>query len=224
MVRAERDSALASEPFDPACTRCPRLAAALADVRRESPGYYALPVPAFGVARPKLLVVGLAPGRNGANRTGRPFTGDGAGIPLYHTLHALGLASAAVSVAVDDGLRLRGCAITNAVRCWPPENKPLPEEIRRCNSYLRFDLERVPRAGVVLALGAIAHAAVLRALGMRPSACAFAHGAEHELAGDRWLLDSYHCSRYNMNTGRITQPQLQSVFERALERVTGATS
>jgi len=219
MARAGRDTARASEPFDPACTRCPRLAAALAEVRREETGYYALPVPAFGIARPRLLVVGLAPGRNGANRTGRPFTGDGAGVPLYYTLHALGLSNAPQSVSVDDGLRLRGCAITNAVRCWPPENKPLPEEIRNCNSYLRFDLERVPTGGVVLALGAIAHTAVLRAVGLRASACRFAHAAEHELPGTRRLLDSYHCSRYNLNTGRITQAQLQAVFERALELV-----
>ena len=122
-----------------------------------------------------------------------------------------------MSVSVDDGLRLRGCAITNAVRCWPPENKPLPAEIRTCNTYLRYDLERVPKGGVILALGAIAHAAVLRALGLRASAYLFRHGAEHALPEKRWLLDSYHCSRYNLNTGRITQPQLQAVFERALE-------
>jgi uracil-DNA glycosylase len=203
-------------PFDAGCTRCPRLARALAGVRREYPDYYALPLPAFGVARPKLLVVGLAPGMHGANRTGRPFTGDGAGGPLYRTLHALGLANRPVSVAADDALRLKHCAITNAVRCWPPANKPLPDEVRRCNSYLRFDLDRVPAGGVLLALGAIAHGAVLRAFGLRVSRHPFAHGAEYPMPGERWLLDSYHCSRYNTNTGRLTEAQLRAVFERAL--------
>lgn len=206
-----------AEPFDVGCKRCTRLAGALAGVRREHPGYYALPLPAFGVARPKLLVVGLAPGMHGANRTGRPFTGDGAGGPLYRTLYALGLANRPVSVSADDTLRLRHCAITNAVRCWPPANKPFPDEIRRCNGYLRFDLDRVPAGGVYLALGAIAHGAVLHAFGLRRARHPFVHGGEYPLPGKRWLLDSYHCSRYNTNTGRLTEAQLRAVFERALE-------
>jgi len=217
---AERASAgrkPVAEPFDAGCTRCPRLSAALAKVRKEHESYYARPVPAFGVERPKLLVVGLAPGLHGANRTGRPFTGDGAGVPLYQTLHALGLATRPHSVSADDGLKLRDCAISNSVRCWPPENKPLPDEIRRCNPYILYDLERVPRGGVVLALGAVAHGAVLRALALRAALHPFRHGGEYSLPGDRHLLDSYHCSRYNLNTGRITQSQLQAVFERALQ-------
>ncbi len=206
-----------AEPFDAGCKRCPRLARALAGVRREYPDYYALPMPAFGVARPKLLVVGLAPGLHGANRTGRPFTGDGAGGPLYRSLHSLGLATRPESIAADDGLQLRACAITNAVRCWPPANKPTPDEIRRCNSYLRFDLERVPAGGVYLALGSIAHHAILRVFALRPSQHPFRHGAEYALAGNRWLLDSYHCSRYNTNTGRLTESALRAVFRRAVE-------
>ena len=206
-----------AEPFDPDCRRCARLADALCAVRRAHPDYHARPVPPFGTRRPELLIVGLAPGLHGANRTGRPFTGDGAGLPLYRTLHALGLASRAESIDADDGLRLKRCAITNAVRCWPPANRPLPDETRRCNSYLRFDLDRVPRGGVFLALGAIAHGAVLHALALRPVQYPFSHGAEFALTADRWLLDSYHCSRYNMNTGRLTEPALRAVFERALE-------
>jgi uracil-DNA glycosylase family 4 len=209
----------AGEPFHPACVRCPRLASALARVRREHPDYYALPVPRFGPARVPLLIVGLAPGLHGANRTGRPFTGDGAGIPLYRTLHALGLATRPVSTSANDGLRLRGCAITNAVRCWPRANRPEIDEIRRCNTYLRYDLARVPAGGVILALGAIAHGAVLRAFELRLSAHPFKHGARHALPGNRHLLDSYHCSRYNTNTGRLTETALRAVFERALRLI-----
>src|SRR5262245_16156018 len=135
-----RRASTPGEPFDANCTRCPRLAKALAEVRREHPDYHARPVPPFGQLGARLLIVGLAPGLHGANRTGRPFTGDGAGIPLYRTLHALKLSTNAESVSVDDGLKLKGAWITNAVRCWPPDNKPLPEEIRRCNSYLVHDL------------------------------------------------------------------------------------
>lgn len=209
----------AGEPFDPACVRCPRLAGALAKVRREHPEYYSRPIPRFGPERARLLIVGLAPGLHGANRTGRPFTGDGAGIPLYRTLHTLGLATQPVSVAADDRLRLKECAITNAVRCWPPANKPQADEVRRCNAYLRYDLAHVPAGGVILALGAIAHGAVLRAFELRLARHPFKHGAEYVLPGDRQLLDSYHCSRYNMSTGRLTEPALRAVFERALRMI-----
>jgi uracil-DNA glycosylase len=164
---------------------------------------------------PRLLVVGLAPGLHGANRTGRPFTGDGAGGPLYRTLYATGFASRPESVAADDGLRLKGCGITNAVRCWPPANKPQPGEIKRCNTYLLHDLERLPRESVILALGAVAHRAVLMALGLRQAEFGFTHGGEHRLPNYQWLLDSYHCSRYNTNTGRLTEAQLLAVFRRA---------
>jgi uracil-DNA glycosylase family 4 len=169
----------------------------------------------FGSRRHRLLVVGLAPGLHGANRTGRPFTGDHAGILLYRTLHATGFATLPASVARSDGLRLVDCRITNAVKCLPPGNKPLPDEIRRCNRYLLDELERLPSDAVVVALGVIAHGAVLRAAGERASLFRFAHGAEHRLTGGLRLLDSYHCSRLNTNTGRLTAAMFGRVFARA---------
>ena len=196
--------------------RCPRLAGFLSGVRLEHPDYHAAPVPSFGVERPRLLVVGLAPGMHGANRTGRPFTGDHAGILLYRTLHEFGFADRPVSVGADDGLQLVRCRITNAVRCLPPANKPMPAEVAECNAYLAGELAAVDD-GVVLALGAIAHAAVLRALGLKPAAARFAHGAERELPGGRVLLDSYHCSRYNTQTRRLTDGMFAQVVGRARE-------
>ena len=201
--------------YDPGCRRCPRLAAFLDSVRREEPGYFCKPVPAFGDPRAPLVIVGLAPGMHGANRTGRPFTGDHAGILLYRTLFKYGFAGAEGSVSADDGLRLDGARITNAVKCLPPLNKPLPLEIKTCNDYLRKELADSPEARVILALGSIAHDAVLRAHGMRGSGYRFAHGAEHALDGGRVLLDSYHCSRYNTQTRRLTTPMFEAVFERA---------
>jgi uracil-DNA glycosylase family 4 len=159
----------------------------------------------FGDSRARLLVVGLAPGLHGANRTGRPFTGDHAGLLLYRTLHRFGFASAPESVSAADGLRLVGCRITNAVKCWPPQNKPLPEEVARCNTFLRVELETLATGSAILALGSIAHGAVLRALGLRPAGRAFAHGARHALPGGLSLHDSYHCSRYNTQTKRLTE-------------------
>jgi uracil-DNA glycosylase family 4 len=198
--------------FSTACTRCPRLAAHLAAVRREFPDYHARPVPSFGDQRPRLLIVGLAPGLHGANRSGRPFTGDYAGILLYRTLHRYGYASRAESVGANDGLKLLGCRITNAVKCLPPQNKPLPAEVRECNAYLRAELAALPADAAVLALGTVAHQAVLRGLGLRVSAFAFAHGAVHALPGAPRLFDSYHCSRYNTNTGRLTAAMFEQVF------------
>lgn len=196
------------------CTRCPRLASHLAEVRDAHPDYHARPVPPFGPARAPLVIVGLAPGMHGANRTGRPFTGDHAGILLYESLHGLGLASRPDAVAADDGLTLVGARITNAVKCLPPANKPTGEEIRRCNGYLAAEL-RGSRPRVVLALGRIAHDASLRALGHRPAAWAFAHGAEHRLPAGPVLVDSYHCSRYNTQTRRLTGEMFRTVLERA---------
>jgi uracil-DNA glycosylase family 4 len=207
--------AKAGEPFDPRCRRCARLAAHLEQVRREHPDYHCAPVPPFGSARFRLLVVGLAPGRHGANRSGRPFTGDHAGILLYRTLHQNGFASRAASVSRRDGLRLAGCRITNAVKCLPPGNRPLPAEVRRCNPFLARELAALDSGGVVVALGAIAHGAVLRAAGLPPRAARFAHGAEHELPGARRLIDSYHCSRLNTNTGRLTPAMFGRIFARA---------
>jgi uracil-DNA glycosylase len=195
---------------DPACRDCPRLAANLDRVRKEHPGYHARPVASFGPRRAALLVVGLAPGLHGANRTGRPFTGDHAGILLYRTLHRHGFASHAGSPDPRDGLELIGCRVSNAVKCLPPQNKPLPEEIRRCNRYLASEIAAVrPRA--ILALGAIAHRAVLLALGLAPGARRFAHHAVHELPSLR-LFDSYHCSRYNTQTRRLTENMFEAVL------------
>jgi uracil-DNA glycosylase family 4 len=203
--------------FDPVCRRCSRLAGFLDAVRLEHPDYFCRPVPPFGSLDARLLIVGLAPGKHGANRTGRPFTGDHAGILLYQTLHKFGLASRPVSGAADDALELLDARITNAVKCLPPANKPLPQEISACNDYLRAELEQMPRARVVLALGAVAHAAVLRASGLRGSAHRFAHAAEHALDKGRVLLDSYHCSRYNTQTRRLTTPMFEGVIGRARE-------
>jgi uracil-DNA glycosylase family 4 len=206
---------VAPEPFDPGCTRCERLAAFLADARRRHPGYHARPVPAFGAARPRLLVVGLAPGMHGANRTGRPFTGDYAGVLLYETLHAFGFATRPVSESASDALRLVDCRITNAARCVPPANKPLPAEVRNCAGYLAADLAAVAPGGVILVLGRVAHDATLRGLGLKPSRFAFAHGAEHALPDGRILLASYHCSRYNTQTRTLTPAMFADVLRRA---------
>jgi uracil-DNA glycosylase len=203
--------------FDLECRRCPRLAAFLDAVRREEPGYFCRPVPQFGDPKARLVIVGLAPGMHGANRTGRPFTGDHAGILLYATLHKFGFATAAVSGAADDGLKLVDARITNAVKCLPPANKPLPLEIKICNDFLRAELEQSVEARVILALGGVAHAAVLRACGLASGAHKFAHGAEYSLSGNRVLLDSYHCSRYNTQTRRLTTPMFEEVIRRARE-------
>lgn len=205
-----------AEPFDPDCRRCPRLAAHLAGVRADYPDYHARPVPSFGPVRAHLLVVGLAPGMHGANASGRPFTGDYAGILLYRTLHAFGYASAPESRGRDDGLRLHDCRISNAVRCLPPHNKPATAEIRSCNAYLRHDLAHTPAGGVVLALGRIAHVAVLRALDEPAGRHAFGHGAVHRV-GARHLVDSYHCSRYNTQTRRLTGDMFTAVFRQIRE-------
>jgi uracil-DNA glycosylase family 4 len=200
--------------FDAGCRRCPRLAAFLDQVKAERPAYYARPVPPVGPPDAPLLIVGLAPGMHGANRTGRPFTGDHAGILLYRTLWELGLASAAESVAADDGLQLASCRITNAVKCLPPANKPTPAEVRECRAWLAAELNE-SRPRVLLALGRIAHDGALDALGLKRSACPFSHGAEHTLPGGAWLVDSYHCSRYNTQTRRLTTAMFREVVARA---------
>jgi uracil-DNA glycosylase family 4 len=210
-----------SAKFDPDCRRCGRLAGFLDEVRERNPGYHCRPVAPFGSAAHRLLVVGLAPGLHGANRTGRPFTGDHAGILLYQTLHAHGFASLPASVSVDDKQTLFDCRITNAVKCLPPANKPLPAEVRQCNRYLAAELLAVPAGGVILALGGIAHGAVLRALSLKPARARFAHGAEHELPHQLLLLDSYHCSRYNTQTRRLTTPMFDRIFARARHLLAG---
>lgn len=200
------------QTFDAECRRCPRLASFLDQVRRDYPDYHARPVPAFGDAAPRLLIVGLAPGMHGANRSGRPFTGDYAGILLYATLHKYGYASAPQSVAADDGLLLRGCRITNAVKCLPPANKPEGGEITQCNSYLAAELAALPTDTIILALGNMAHAAVLKAVGAKAAAYRFVHAARHVLPDGRRLYDSYHCSRYNTQTKRLTEAMFHAVF------------
>ena len=201
------------------CRRCSRLARHLAQVRKDHPDYYARPVLPFGAAAPRLLIVGLAPGMHGANRTGRPFTGDYAGILLYATLHKYGLANQSHGAEADDGLQLLNCAITNAVKCLPPENKPLPDEIKRCNGYLQAEIAALPKSAAIFALGNIAHQAVLRALGIKRSAYPFKHGACHEIAGARTLFDSYHCSRYNTNTRRLTPDMFDAVVAAIVQRI-----
>ena len=202
-----------SHAYDPECRRCPRLAAFLDRVRTAQPDYFCRPVPPFGASDAALLIVGLAPGMHGANATGRPFTGDHAGIILYATLHAYGFASQPVATRRGDGMTLIDCRITNAVKCLPPDNKPTPAEMRTCNDYLAADLAALPAGGAILALGRIAHGATLRALGMKPSALAFVHGARHSISRGVTLFDSYHCSRYNTNTRRLTTAMFNAVFD-----------
>lgn len=207
-----------SAAYDPDCTRCPRLARYLEATRRRHADYWARPVPSFGASAPRLILVGLAPGMHGANRTGRPFTGDYAGILLYRTLYELGLASAPESASASDDLRLIDTRIVNSVKCVPPGNKPLPVEIRCCNDYLKEELEQLSGARVYLALGRVAHDAVLMARCLTRGRFPFAHGREHALDEARWLIDSYHCSRYNTQTRRLTQEMFREVMARACER------
>ncbi|MDR3393622.1 MAG: uracil-DNA glycosylase [Parasulfuritortus sp.] len=200
-----------SPPFDPECSACPRLVDFLAKARQAYPDHYCRPVPPFGADKPRLLIVGLAPGLHGANRTGRPFTGDYAGVLLYETLHEFGYANRAVSVSADDGLKLKRCRITNAVKCVPPGNKPETTEIARCNKFLRSELESLPAGAAILSLGQIAHKAVLKAFALKQKDYPFGHGAIHDLP-DRRLYNSYHCSRYNTQTNRLTPAMFKAVF------------
>jgi uracil-DNA glycosylase len=195
------------------CTVCPRLAGFLADVRSANLAYFARPVPPFGDPHARLLIVGLAPGMHGANRTGRPFTGDYAGILLYETLHRFGFGSKPTSTSADDDLVLSDCRITNAVKCLPPANKPEPAEIRACNQHLAAELATACDVRVILALGQVAHKAVLMAAGLKQAALTFAHGARHVLPDGRVLFDSYHCSRYNTQTRRLTSAGFHDVFQ-----------
>ncbi len=195
------------------CTACTRLAGFLHDVRSRHPGYHAAPVAPFGDPSPRLLIVGLAPGMHGANRTGRPFTGDDAGVLLYATLHKFGWGSMPTSVSQQDGLALTGCSITNAVKCLPPKNKPNGVEERQCGArFLRHEVAAMGQGTAILALGVVAHKAVLRELGVRASAHPFGHGSEHPLPTGSRLFDSYHCSRYNTNTRRLTPDMFEAVF------------
>lgn len=197
------------------CPACPRLVTLRQELRADHPDWWNAPVPAFGDPGAWLAIVGLAPGKHGANRTGRPFTGDHAGTLLYATLARFGLSEGRYDSRPDDGLRLTGAIILNAVRCLPPENKPTPEEVRTCRPYLESALEALPGARAIVALGQIAHQSAVKALGGRLPKARFAHLAEHRMPDGRVLIDSYHCSRYNQNTGRLTPAMFEAVFARA---------
>jgi uracil-DNA glycosylase family 4 len=198
------------------CPLCPRLVAFRHECRAEHPDWWNAPVPAFGDEQAWLAIAGLAPGKHGANRTGRPFTGDYAGDLLYATLIKFGLAEGVYGAEPGDGLQLKGAVILNAVKCLPPANKPEPREIATCRNYFEAALAALPKVRVVVALGQIAHVAAARALGLPPASTKFGHGAENMAPDGRILLSSYHCSRYNQNTRRLDAPMFESVFERAL--------
>jgi uracil-DNA glycosylase family 4 len=229
-VAASQQRPLACEP-DPDCSLCPRLATFRDSLRSAQPGWHNAPVLSFGAPDARLLVVGLAPGLRGANRTGRPFTGDFAGDLLYETLIEFGFATGAYGASIDDGLRLVSCVITNAVRCVPPQNKPMPSEIKSCRPFLAATIAALPNLSAIVALGRTAHESVVRTFGLKPAAFPFAHGAEHVLvagetarhrfpasAGAVSLVDSYHCSRYNTNTGVLTQEMFRAVFAKVRAR------
>jgi len=213
-----------SEIFDLNCTRCPRLRDFLLDVRKQHPDYHARPVAPFGTAlggrKPLLLIVGLAPGMHGANATGRPFTGDHAGILLYETLYKFGFSNQANATSRDDGLQLNNCRITNAVKCLPPQNKPIGKEITTCNHFLQNELAAIPRGSVIIALGTIAHNAVIRGLGLKVKDYKFVHNSKFSLDDNKYLLDSYHCSRYNTQTRRLTAEMFERVFLQAKNLLT----
>ncbi|MBS0534582.1 MAG: uracil-DNA glycosylase [Proteobacteria bacterium] len=194
------------------CPRCPRLVHFRETWREKQPDWFNAPVPSFGDADASLLIVGLAPGLQGANRTGRPFTGDYAGVLLYDTLGRYGFAKGTFDARIDDGLTLTGCRITNAVRCVPPENKPTPAEINTCRDFLKETFAEMPKLRAIVALGAIAHASVLTSFAAKKSAHPFKHGAHYQLGAFR-LFSSYHCSRYNTNTGVLTPDMFRAVFK-----------
>jgi len=197
------------------CPLCPRLVSLREQLRSEHPAWWNAPVPAFGEADAWLAIVGLAPGKKGANRTGRPFTGDYSGEFFYSTLLKFGLAEGTYRGAADDGIELVGTVVLNAVKCFPPGNRPLPNEVATCRNYLEASLAALPDVRVVVALGQIAHASVAKVLGV---SARFAHGSEAVAPDGRVLLASYHCSRQNTNTGRLTREMFESVFERAMDR------
>ncbi len=203
--------------FDPNCTQCPRLADFRKSIKKQYPDYHAKPVPSFGDKKSRFWIIGLAPGLHGANATGRPFTGDYAGILLYETLFEFGFSNKPESKHRDDKLKLNNCCITNAVKCVPPQNKPESSEITQCNVYLKSELDSLADNSIVLALGRIAHQSVLKALNLKQSEYPFQHAGEYQLHRGLILLDSYHCSRYNTQTNRLTKAMFQSIFRRIRE-------
>ncbi len=203
--------------FSPDCQQCPRLVAFLHEVKQTYPDYYARPVPPFGDSDADLLIVGLAPGMHGANASGRPFTGDFAGLMLYEMLYEFGYSNQPTAVAINDGLVLTQCRITNAVKCLPPANKPLTAEVRQCNAYLQAELAALPIPSIILSLGAIAHSAVLTAKGYPLRSAPFKHNAQYRLPDGTYLVASYHTSRYNVQTKKLTQQQFRAVFQTIAE-------
>ncbi len=203
----------------PDCPLCPRLVAYREANRAEHPDWFNAPVPSFGSPDARLLVVGMAPGVRGANRTGRPFTGDHAGILLYQTLVRFGFAQGEYRADPADGLTLRDTRVINAVRCVPPANLPVPAEVKTCNGFLAAELAGMPNLKLAVVLGLLAHAAVIRCLGLRQAAYKFGHGAVHTLPGGLLLADSYHVSRYNTNTGRLTEAMFHAVIADAKQRL-----
>lgn len=208
---------MSNPPID--CHQCPRLAAFRADNKRQFPDEFNAPVPSFGDEKAQILIVGLAPGLKGANFTGRPFTGDYAGDLLYDTLLKYGFATGTYQADPHDGLQLKNCLITNAVRCVPPENKPIGAEINQCRPFLVDTIESMPTIKVIFTLGLIAHNSVVKAAGGKISAYKFGHQSVHTLPDGRILVNSYHCSRYNTNTGRLTEAMFHQAFETAIAKL-----
>ena len=198
--------------FDASCKDCKRLSSFLAQVKNKNPDYFCKPVPPFGQKNSPFLIVGLAPGMHGANKTGRPFTGDHAGILLYKTLYKFGFSNLETSQSVGDNLILKNCSITNAVKCLPPDNKPNQEEINNCNKFLRSEINQLRQGSILLALGLIAHNAIITALNLTKKEYKFSHGKRHNLSDNLVLYDSYHCSRYNTQTKRLTEKMFEEVF------------
>jgi uracil-DNA glycosylase family 4 len=199
--------------FDQDCRSCKRLDDFLVEVKNKYPDYHARPVAPFGDKNAKLLIVGLAPGMHGANATGRPFTGDYAGLLLYEALFNFGYSNQIASESLNDGLKLKNCRITNAVKCLPPQNKPTGTEINQCNHFLAAEIKTLPDKAVIMALGTIAHQAVLKAYGLKLSAAKFGHNKQYQLPDGRVLVSSYHCSRYNVQTKRLTREMFADVFK-----------
>jgi uracil-DNA glycosylase family 4 len=216
-MKSDTDAAPAAPPRD--CALCPRLAAYRAANAAENPGWFNAPVPSFGAREAPFLIVGMAPGVRGANRTGRPFTGDYAGVLLYTTLHKFGLASGDYGADAADGMVLLNCRITNAVRCVPPANLPEPSEVATCNRFLAGEISAMPNLRIVMSLGVLSHAAVLRATGLPASRMRFRHGEVHTLPDGLKLVDSYHVSRYNTSTKRLTTQMFEDVVARVVELI-----
>ena len=198
--------------YDSNCKDCDRLSSFLGQVKNKNPDYFCKPVPSVGQKEPPFLIVGLAPGMHGANKTGRPFTGDHAGILLYKTLYKFGFSNSDKSESASDNLKLNRCRITNAVKCLPPDNKPSTAEIKNCNKFLRSEIFELKENSILLALGLIAHNAILRALNLTKKEYKFSHGKRHNLPNNLVMYDSYHCSRYNTQTKRLTEQMFEEVF------------